>query len=330
MCEVPPPTDIGVVRPIDLNFNKLPVWWRSTKGIPYVRWIPTGMPKLGKYTDILKSVVFLYENTEHAKQGMRFGGTGFLISVPSEKYGIKFRHAHCVTNRHVSVYNPKGPPSPVIRINCRSGAPDSIELDPSEWISRPSWHDIAISPPLELTNEHDALPLDIPTWWMTEEQEAAAEIGPADDVFMIGRFIDYDGIETNTPAVRFGHISIMDAKIKQESTGYFGRSIIIDVHSRTGFSGSPVFIFRTTGSHFMENVEPGRLIMGGGHFMGLLGIHWGQFPELWELKNGEMTETQDASLITEGKYVKGWSGMSCVIASANIRDLALHDPGLRR
>jgi hypothetical protein len=49
--------------------------------------------------------------------------------------------------------------------------------------------------------------------------------------------------------------------------------------------------------------------------MKLLGIHWGQFPEIWQLSAGQIEE---ASLITDGKYVKGMSGMTCVCPSSAI------------
>src|SRR5947209_5313437 len=70
---------------------------------------------------------------------------------------------------------------------------------------------------------------------------AAGGVNAADDIFMVGRFVDYDGVETDVLSVRFGHISIIDAQIRQ-STNYRGRSIIVDMHSRTGYSGSPVFV----------------------------------------------------------------------------------------
>src|SRR5262245_34271386 len=171
------------------------------------------MPALGQYAPILKTVVFLYESREDAERGERCGGTGFLISVLSDRFGeYGIRHIHAITNNHVAVYNPKGSPAPVIRVNRKSGAPDIFEFGPEAWIFRPKWHDLAISPPLDIDNNknHDAVPLDWVAWSRTEQQEKDDEIGPADDVFMVGRFIDYDGIETNAPAVRFGHISIMD------------------------------------------------------------------------------------------------------------------------
>jgi hypothetical protein len=235
-----------------------------------------------------------------------------------------------VTNHHVAVYNGVGAPAPVIRINRRQGSPEIFDFDPAEWIFRPQWHDIAVSPPLPIDPEqHDAIGLEGNSWWLTEPQEAADEIGPLDDVFMVGRFIDYDGAETNAPAARLGHISVMHAPVEQPN-GFRGRSIIVDVHSRSGFSGSPVFVYRTLGSHFIQG-GPGTILTNVSHYVKLLGILWGQFPEQWELRNEEAKReaSHSASLITKGQYVSGWSGMSTVIPSAYIADLVLNDPRLR-
>ena len=64
--------------------------------------------------------------------------------------------------------------------------------------------------------------------------------------------------------------------------------------------------------------------------MKMLGIHWGQFPESWELKDKPKPAAgpaAQASLITDGKYVEGLSGMTCVVPSAAILKL-LDDPQL--
>ena len=281
------------------------------------------MPRLGQYKDILKTVVFLYENEKDALAGVNVGGTGFLIAVGSKRFPNQIQHVHVVTNRHVAV---SGAPScPVVRINTKSGPPKTLDFDPSEWIFIPGGPDIAVSPPFEFLNDiYDAVPFDGKSWLMTSEEEAKQDFGAADDIFMIGRFIDYDGEETNIPALRFGHISISDAKIEQ-STGYRGRSIVVDMHSRTGFSGSPVIVYRTLGSLFIDPPpKPGMIFMPGSHSISLLGILWGQFPEEWELKDyGAAGALRNAELVRKGEYVRGLSGMSCVCPSADIIKLLL-------
>lgn len=127
----------------------------------------------------------------------------------------------------------------VIRANCKVCEPDAIAIEPDQWAFISGGTDLAISPPIRVDpGSHDMSVASIETL-LTKEEEASQEIDVADDVFMIGRFIDFDGKETNEPAYRFGHISTKDARV-QQSTGYNGRSIVLDMHSRTGFSGSPV------------------------------------------------------------------------------------------
>jgi hypothetical protein len=288
------------------------------------------MPKLGQYKDILKTVVFLYENEDDARAGVNIGGTGFLISIGSRRYPNEVRHTHVVTNWHVAV---SGAPScPVVRINTKSGKPKIIDYDPSQWFFVPGGPDVAVSPPFEwLNDEYDAVPFDGKSWLLTSEEEIKQDIGAADDIFMIGRFVDYSGEETNTPALRFGHISIFDAKIEQP-TGYKGRSIVADMHSRTGFSGSPVIVYRTMGSAFIDPPpKKGMILTGGGHYISLLGILWGQFPEEWELKRSSASSgvLRNASIVTDGEYVKGLSGMSCIVPAAEIIKVMLR-PGLEQ
>jgi hypothetical protein len=277
------------------------------------------MPKLDKYSALLRTVFFLYPTEADAIAGTNSGGTGFLVAVPSKRWPTQVQHVHGITNYHVAVFNEEGRPSPVLRIARTNSPPQIVNLDPSNWFFKPKSCDLAVTPPLLFDRTGIAF-LDMQSFFLNEAEEKQIEVGPADDVFMIGRFVDYDGIETNSPALRFGHISIMDAKIKQH-TGFFGRSIVVDMHSRSGFSGSPVFVYRTLGSYFLES-QPGSILTGAGHTLKLLGMHWGQFPESWELKDKpQQSLRHQAALITEGKYVEGLSGMTCVIPASQIIDV---------
>src|ERR1700730_13024370 len=110
------------------------------------------------------------------------------------------------------------------------------------------------------------------------------------------------------------------------------------MHSRNGFSGSPVFVYRTFGSDLSEPFghafDDFRLDFANPRFLpksgrlkarthfNFLGIHWRQFPEEWELKKGRSKkEARRKALITEGEYVKGMSGMTCVIPAWQILEV---------
>ena len=81
---------------------------------------------------------------------------------------------------------------------------------------------------------------------VTREYKEHDKIGPGDDAFMVGRFVSHQGLNKSVPAVRFGNISMDPAPIKQVN-GELADSYCIDMRSRPGYSGSPVFVYRTPG-----------------------------------------------------------------------------------
>ena len=112
------------------------------------------------------------------------------------------------------------------------------------------------------------------------------------------RLANAAGGETNKPAVRFGNVSILPAPIEIEEIGRERDYYSIDMHSRTGFSGSPVFVYRSIGSdltgedlkklyqmvksHALRSSDPP--FWDFRPYMGLLGSHCAQFPEELEIK----------------------------------------------
>jgi hypothetical protein len=299
-------------------FQRVAVSALSTKGAPYVRHIPWGMPDLNRYRDLLDCVFFLYPTREHAEAGTEFGGTGFFVGVPLESHPNNF-FMYAVSNWHVV----KRGGSCVLRVNKKDDTHDIIETGPEEWTHIPNGHDVAVR---MLNLDPNIYKYQLLLESMFPDAADANNIGVGEDVFMIGRFVDYSGTATNEPALRFGHISIMQAPILQP-TGARRPSVVIDMHSRSGFSGSPVFAYRTTGSQFL-NAHPTNMALTElptGHMMKCLGIHWGQFPEEWELKRKKKIEVaasvSDTALIVEGEYIHGLSGMSCVVPGAAIMEI---------
>lgn len=289
------------------------------------------MPDISAALDLLDSTFFLYPSAEAAEAGEQFGGSGVIIGVPLPgRPDILVRYA--VTNWHVAC---KGGAS-VIRLNKRDGGIHVVEKDPAEWTFIASGPDLAATP---LSVPSGAVGTMVPTTMFALPDDAgAAFIG--DDVFMVGRFIDFDGHETNKPALRFGAISMIEAPVRQP-TSYEGRSYIVDMHSRSGFSGSPVYVYRPGGimqlPFKLTNTDLPKLTgpkpshrtwgMGNNTEVRLLGVQWGQFPEEWEIRGEAETAAPEASLIREGAYVRGFSGMSCVVPASDIL-LVLNAPKL--
>lgn len=272
------------------------------------------MPKLGEYQYLLDIVFFLYPDEESARAGKKAGGTGFFVAVPSATAPDRFHFTYAVTNWHVAVE--RG--SSVIRVNRHDGGVEIFPFEPHEWEFIPGGHDIAAIPlrlPQELKAQAILFDVSPSTFCLTKQDRKVAEINAGDDVFMLGRFVDYDGVEVNQPAMRFGNISMMSAKVKQP-TGGRHTSVVVDMHSRTGFSGSPVFVYRTHGSIFAKE----NTIVSGGHLMKLHGILWGQFPEEWGVKKS-LAQGEDHAAVPDVDSVIGWSGMSLVVPAHNIAEL---------
>lgn len=297
-----------------LGFDRVQLTQFSSRGTPYHRWVEVGMPRVDDAW--IDCVCYLFRDEDDARNGSGFGGTAFLVQITSEM-NPEFGYVYAVTNWHVACR--KG--FSVLRVNALSGDSDIFPFGPEDWHFLPEY-DIAVAPIKVNPEMHRASTIPIEAF-LAKEHMAQVNLGLGEDVFMVGRFIDHDGGATNGPAVRFGNLSILPSPIMQPNDR-MADSFCIDLRSRTGYSGSPVFVYRTPvydlskmGSEF-----GGPLLFAGTRLQMLLGIHWGQFPEQWEI-NGTLTAQQDqeASLIVSGNYVVGQSGMTCVLPAWCIKEV---------
>ena len=188
---------------------------------------------------ILNCTFFLYPTKEDALAGRNFGGTGFLVSIPSAVPDQNFVVA--VTNWHVACRG-----SSVLRLNTKQGGVEVLDAGPEDWSFDPRY-DIAVLPlSFEEGDELERAQMKTSAFVTRDYLTHEKAIGPGEDVFMVGRFIDHDGGNVNLPTVRFGNISAMPTLIMQEN-GKKAPAFILDMHSRSGYSGSPVFMYRTPG-----------------------------------------------------------------------------------
>lgn len=317
-----------------LEFDRIPQRFYSSRGVPQTRWVRVGMPRIPQH--MVNGVFYLYATMDDARAGKRPGGTGFIVRYAG--YANQYASQHYfygVTNWHVAVQGGFS----IIRLNTKDGGTDIIELGPEDWYFEANKADVAVVPLGLDENVHDVSSISTqefeykPDW----PPDMPYVFGVGEDVFMIGLFIDHDGVTTNLPSARFGNISMMPnekAKIKQPN-GFQGECYILDMHSRTGFSGSPVYAYRTfandlTGDlqgHAFEEIELrefGQRLSGKlrvHNTLKLLGIHWGQFPEKWELRDKSKLQEARKDLILDGAYVEGLSGMTCVIPARQIMEI---------
>lgn len=270
----------------------------SSKGTPYKKRVPIRMPRLPD--GLLKSVFFLYPSEDSAKKGTAVGGTGFLVGLRLNDHEFA---AYAVTNWHVAIRDRCG----FVRLNCHDGGFDVFEIEPHDWVFDPNLGDVCLAPIEVCNDKHDYSFCSIGEDLLDEKCLEAGDVGVGENVVMLGRFIDESGTEINAPTARFGNISAMPVMVKNP-IGTKTPSYLLDLHSRTGYSGSPVFVYRTVGNTF--NIR-GALVMPEDHFIFLLGIHWGQFPEDWSISD------QDSNSIK----VKGLSGMTVATPALSIGKL---------
>jgi hypothetical protein len=326
----------------DLDFRQVPLTRRSMRGVPYRQWVRVGMPRIP--ANVIQSVFYLYASEEDARAGVNPGGTGFIVDtgldIQSGKYNLP--HYYGVTNHHVACDG-----FPVIRLNTVDGGIDVLDFNPDQWEFLPGKYDVAVIPLTSLDGKTHAVH-SITTSMFVDKAHSPYFVG--DDVFMVGLFVDHAGVTTNIPSARFGNISMLPnprATIRQ-STGYDGVSYVIDMHSRTGFSGSPVFAYRTFGSdlteqwgHRFDNLKiddwgseqrrSGTLEVRT--LFNFLGIHRAQFPEELEISNKikrrPKKDAKKKELLPEGSYIEGMSGMTCVIPAWEILEV-LNMPKLKK
>jgi hypothetical protein len=213
-------------------------------GRPRWRWEPFGMPRLNLHFP--NSVVFLYLTDPEKDVSASPEGTGFLVSAQEGPSGVT--HVYVVTCHHV------GPAASFVRINTKDGASRVIDTEPGQWQFFEDSDDVAIFDINdELSATDDYVCVDVSTF-LTEKLLGALEIGPGEDSFMLGLFAPHPGTKRNLVAARFGNISLLASEedtVKQGNQKY-RPSHIVDMRSRSGFSGSPVFVYRTPSSDLRD------------------------------------------------------------------------------
>lgn len=183
---------------------------------------------------VLECSVYLYETESDARRGTRAGGSGFLYKVPYEKndqFGDGALYA--VTNWHVASV------APVIRLNTKDEKFDVLPYETTQWIRHPDQTtDLAIVQIGLITKKYQVRALG-PHHLLTKNRLPQYDVGIGDEVFAIGRFVNQEGEQRNTPAVRYGAIAQMPSDPIVTGIGP-QEAYLAEIRSIAGYSGSPV------------------------------------------------------------------------------------------
>ena len=299
---------------------------RSKLAKSSLRWIPFGMPRLNP--DLFNAVFFLFERTPNGVEGPV--ATGVLLGAVGDQ-DARMIHVYAVSSKHAA---PEG--ASIIRVNTKDGKSREIELGPDEWQFIPGGADVSIVDVTDLFEDGDAVAFIPVNWHGTSKFIKDTSLRPGEEAFMLGLFADHDGGNRNIVAARFGNLSMLateDAPVEQPN-GAILPSHIFDMRSRGGFSGAPVFVYRTPdgdlrnisyGLRRRTSVAPrlredrlGReppeiewhteLDIEDNIFVALLGIHAGQYRE-----PVTVTKVKAESAIADGDIWEIPGGMTIVV-----------------
>jgi hypothetical protein len=244
---------------------------------------------------LLKAVIYLHGSEDAAENGEP-GGSGFLVgepcAIPDAVLLLAVTNAHVVKscpivrtagprNKRVIVRqesdwyrHPDGDDVVVTPIGfAPKGARDfSVDYVPREWFVTPAnfshaTHDVNDIPP----GVEAQTPLDY-EW---EHQPLGWPFGPGEEVVMLGRFLGYDGTDENEPAARFGHLAMAPTVPINHPLGFTQQSFLIECRSVSGYSGSPIFIYRVQTTVAAGLVAIGSDRGGKAALPRLLGLDWG-------------------------------------------------------
>lgn len=202
---------------------------------------------------------------------IEIGGTGFFVSRPSQSL-TGLSHYYAVTNQHVYANYP------IIRVNTSDGSTRPIETDQIDWEVKAQFDDLAVYDITDLIEfDKDQISAVPEAGFLIAQQ---SYFGMGDEVFMVGLFVNEPGTSRNYPKARFGNISaIADEGERIEQPNRVRRPThIADMRSRTGFSGSPVFVFDAPHHIWVDDRWTLRLPNNNG-LLKLLGIHCGFYEE---------------------------------------------------
>ena len=188
-----------------------------------------------------------------AQAGEHIGGSGCVVAVPLHNDpDTDVATVYAVTNSHVVRSEQGG--STVVRVNRKDGGFDALPLDPDSWIHHGDGADIAVAPMTldEGTHRYTSIG---PWTFVTPEQPMWFGVGA--DTVMVGRFVTHEGRQRNIPAARFGNVSVLPYEPVRVGLGGLAQErFLVEEHSFSGYSGSPVFVYHQLLPEDVPTVDP--------------------------------------------------------------------------
>jgi len=177
---------------------------------------------------------------------------------------------YVVTNWHVIENG-----NTTIRMKTRDGRNSILATDERAWTFHANGDDLAVIAVFFDPRDHSFFYIS-QSMFLTNEIVSEFNIGPGDDTFVVGRFINHEGRQKNLPTVRFGCIAQMANEPVRQASGFEQESFLVEARSIGGYSGSPVFTYipPATVRDGVQDWVPEKILSFHGPW--LLGVEWGQ------------------------------------------------------
>ena len=280
------------------------------------RWVPVGVPRIRRGLE--QCVFFLYGHHPQTGQVCGPGATGFFVARESRTLAGSY-HVYAVSNCHaIGDY-------PCIRVNWGENEVRLFECDPTEWIWSET-DDLAAVDVTDLIMSTDGRPAAGSglSWiseynFVTRDFSFHHDVGIGDQTVMLGLFTNHAGGSRNVPVGRFGNLAALPDDSTPVRLGPNDRlarpAYLNDMRSRSGFSGSPVWVLRTPYDDMneLEFTGSSKLFHSRSSFFRLLGVHRGQFREQTTVRLLE-----DGRALQSGDDIEIASSMTVVIPSSEI------------
>jgi hypothetical protein len=204
-------------------------------------------------------VVYIFPSREAAESGARAGGSGFIVARNRGDSPQSF----LITARHVL----DDMSDPFIRMNKEDGEPDIFRTPASWWKDHPDGDDVAAAQ-IALSGGDRKFVWIWEDAFVTPAGLLKNNIGIGDHVAMLGRFAGHDGKIRNSPAVRFGNISMLNEDTIKNAYGHQQETFLVECHSIPGYSGSPVLVY------IPSTARSEQTLRHSGYGPWLLGVDW--------------------------------------------------------
>ena len=217
-------------------------------------------------------VCFLYREVEGEAGAKRsYGGTGFFVAL--EQDGGK--HLYLITAKHcVQRADMRG--GLWARYTDNFGETQTRRLPPLDKWETPndSSVDVAVVS-FGIGSRHIRAAIVGKRVLANEEMLQELNVGPGDDVAIVGLFTEHTGKAKNQPIVRSGIIAAMpEEKIFDSKTGQSFQAYLVEARSIGALSGSPVFV-----NIGYSRGPDGKINSAGRNFViGVIRGHW-DYPE---------------------------------------------------